>query len=343
METLTSNVRKESGDNLWSSFCNNKNKSSVKMISRNGISTKRNNLTKDNLMEMLRFSDSDVQSMIKNATDEMFKRNQLKLGSNVLNVGEISRPTSSHKVTQLTLSPEKKKPLTAKLPEKTVEQLSESEDSTTEYREPAEPQRLRSREELTDNAVLADLDITEIESPRSSAKQSPMKFQGKVEIIEKEEVVIKNPYLEIVGKLCDLREKIIYSLEDIKSSLLPSNQIIETDDIEIAKQKKRSLGFGMRFSRNHLYQISRLIDEIRFTEGQANNNNKIVSLHNSILQAAITFFKGTVNFAVVYSAEKLQDFINLVVNAMKVEKCYDDEDPEGKDQAKVRILNILAG
>lgn len=64
-----------------------------------------------------------------------------------------------------------------------------------------------------------------------------------------------------------------------------------------------------------------------------------MSLHNSIFQATLAFMKGTSNFACEYSYEKLQDLLNLIINAMKINTYY-DYDTEFKDQAKVIMVSF---
>lgn len=115
MDILTSNKR-ETGD-LWTSFCNsNKNKTSVTMISRNGISTSKSNNSKiltnpGSQNDLFHISDNEVHDFIKEATDEMFRSND----DNVMRSNDLSEECkkaftrSSQKVLTLNLSPEKKR------------------------------------------------------------------------------------------------------------------------------------------------------------------------------------------------------------------------------------------
>lgn len=111
---------------------------------------------------------------------------------------------------------------------------------------------------------------------------------------------------------------------------------METDELEVIKQKKRALEFGARFSRNHLYQLSRLADEIRYSDGNKDINAKIVYLHNAIVQATLAFVKGAAAFPIEFCSEKLLELLKLVINAMTINTCYDeDRDLDVKDQGEV--------
>lgn len=53
----------------------------------------------------------------------------------------------------------------------------------------------------------------------------------------------------------------------------------------------------------------------------------------------MAFVKGTSgSLPSMYSSEKLQELLKLVINAMKIHTCYDDDDDlEIKDQANVSV------
>lgn len=118
MDMLT--TKRESGDYLWTSFC--KNKTSVKMLSRNGISTSKSSGPKllSKPTKIICFSDNDVNGFINDAADEMFNSTE------TVNINDVlSRPINiqnqnvncksnvanrtCEKVATLKLSPVKKK------------------------------------------------------------------------------------------------------------------------------------------------------------------------------------------------------------------------------------------
>lgn len=71
MDILTS--KRQSNDYLWTSFC--KNKTSVKIISRNGISTSKSSNAGAITNSAFGFTDNEVNNLINDATDEIFKSN----------------------------------------------------------------------------------------------------------------------------------------------------------------------------------------------------------------------------------------------------------------------------
>lgn len=77
------------------------------------------------------------------------------------------------------------------------------------------------------------------------------------------------------------------------------------DDVDLERRKKRSEEFSVRFSRNHLYQIGRLIQDLKISRSTFETVNKTSSLFNAILQALSAYSKSMSNFMYNKAPEKL--------------------------------------
>lgn len=247
METLTS--RRESSDQLWMSFCD-KNKNSVKIISRNGISTSRSNnlskaLSKSN-NTIISLMDQDVNDFINDATDEMFQSNERvkfsdelteTFGARGVNVEKKKFPIKScAKVVTLKLSPEKS--LNISVVEEKVNEVQPEEKvlnldacvfeppeiEEISFLEPEKPSEITSEPKTVKEPPqqkLQEPENTEIESKdKISAKETDNLSANEMKTVPDDKVISENlPKtidFDISFKLLEIFQKLLCNLEDIK-------------------------------------------------------------------------------------------------------------------------------